>query len=72
MDLLVAELDRFQPCIGQNLDAGRDGGGEAEIVSGGHAVDEDAHLVAARDSADDGAIVGYGRAAGQAFLRGRS
>ena len=51
MDLLATELDRLQTRINQHLDTRRHGGGEAEIVGGSHAV-------------DDGAIVGYGRAAG--------
>ena len=68
MDLLVAELDRLQTCVDQDFDTCRHSGGEAEIVSGGHAVDDGTRLVAAGDSADDGAIVGYGRAGGQLVL----
>ena len=72
MDLLIAEFDRLQPRVDEDLDAGRHGRGEAEIVGGGHAVDDRAGLVAARYGADDGAIIGNGWAAGQLVLRGRS
>ena len=68
MDLLVAELDRLQTCVNQDFDTCRHSGGEAEIVSGGHAVDDGARLVAAGDSADDGAIVRYGRSVSQLVL----
>ncbi len=68
MDLLVAELDRLQTRVNQDFDTCRHSGGEAEIVSGGHAVDDGTRLAATGDSADDGAIVGYGRAGVQLAL----
>jgi len=68
VDLLAAELDRLQPCIDQDLDACRDGGREAEIVGGRHAIDERTRLVATSNSSDDSTIVGYGGAAGQLVL----
>ena len=66
VDLLIAELDRLQASIDEDLDARRHGGGEAQVVGGGHSVHHDAGLVAACDGADDGTIIRYGCAAGQA------
>ena len=68
MDLLVAELDRLQTCVDQDVDTCWHSGGKAEIVSGGHPVDDGTRLVAAGDSANDGAIVRFGRAGGQLIL----
>jgi hypothetical protein len=70
MNFLLAELDRLQACINQHLDARGHGGGEAEIVGGGHAVHHGARLVAAGDGADDGALIGHGGAASQLILAG--
>ena len=39
--------------------------GQAEFVGCGNAVDEGTRLVAAGDGADEGTVVGYGRASGQ-------
>ncbi len=40
MNFLTTQPDRLQPCIDQNLNSRRDGGGEAEFVGGDHAVDD--------------------------------
>ena len=68
MDLLVAELDRLQPRVGQHLDARRNSSGEAEIIGGGHAIYDGARLVAPGNGADDRAIVGDHRLARQPSL----
>ena len=65
VDLLATELDRLQPCVDQDLDARRDGGREAEIVGGRHAINERTRLVTTRNGSDDSTIVGHGGAAGQ-------
>ncbi len=58
MDDLLSKDDRLQAGVDQDLDARRDGRGEAEIIRGSLPVDHNAGLVAARHSLDDGAIVG--------------
>src|SRR3546814_10472688 len=57
-DFLVAERDRFQPRIHQDLDPRRHSRRQAEVVSGCHAVDNHAGLVPATDRLDDRAIIG--------------
>src|SRR3546814_16277298 len=57
-DFLVAERDRFQPRIHQDLDPRRHSSRQAEAVSGCHAVDNHAGLVPANDRLDDRALIG--------------
>ncbi len=65
MNFLPPQLDRLQSCIDKDADARRDGGGEAALVGGGHAVDDGTRLVQASNGTDDRTVVGRGRMSGQ-------
>jgi hypothetical protein len=68
-DRHVAELDRFEPRLGMDDDLRRHRVGEAEIVGGGHAIDEDANLVAARHGVDHRLWAGGIGLVGQFIMR---
>ncbi len=57
-DPLVAEADWTQPRVGERSDAGRDRGGQAEVVCGSQPVDDQADLVAPGDGIDDCSGIG--------------
>ena len=57
----LSQVNGPATCVGVDHDAGGYGRGEAQVVGGGHAIDEHAELVAARDGVDDLPIVGAGR-----------
>ncbi len=69
-DALIPELERSKARIGENRHAGRNGGGQPEIVRRSQAIDDDACLVAPRDRVDDRADAWRRRLAGQAVRAG--
>lgn len=66
LDDEVVELDRTPPRIGVDGHTRRHGVGHAQIVRGGHAIDQHAQLIPARDGIEHGAVVGRRGPFGQA------
>lgn len=62
----LAERYGLEPRVSVNDDPGWNGIGKAEIIGGGHAIDEDPDLIPAGDSVDDRAGVGRVRLLEQA------
>jgi len=56
VDFLSAEFDRLQPSVNQHFNPRRHCRGQAKVVGRGHAVDNEARLVATGDGTDDGTV----------------
>lgn len=65
-DFEIAKMYRFQSGIGVDDDLGGDRVGEAKVVGGSHAVDQDAYLIAAGDRLDHLAWISGIRRLGEA------
>ena len=61
LDEQLVQLDRAAARIGMDRDPCGDGVGQAKVVGGGHAVHEQAQLVAPGNGIDNGAVVRRGR-----------
>jgi hypothetical protein len=67
-DLLTTKCDRAQPRIRQDRDPRGDGRGQAQIIGGREAVDDDARLISPRDRVDDRGMARHGRLLGQGTM----